>query len=329
MERLLARRNYGLAPLEQLTDRYTHDLHDAAVALPDGAAEELRSDSPRLTELCATYRELGWPVGGATRWKGDSLNSWLDLRYFRGDNAYIWHYRETLQVSRLKYFVFLRYVQGRDTRSLIEMLGEDGAFGCWNYQFAGEAPCSRDLLDSVNELCFLDRRLGLFARPHMRILDIGAGYGRLAHRAAQALPDLADYCCVDAVAESTFLCEYYTRVRGVAPPARVVALPDVPELSVGGFDLAVNVHSFSECDLESIEWWTAQLDRLRVPYLFLVPNEASGFLSTEADGGRWDYLAAIAAAGYRLIAEEPVYDDPAVRELLDVHDRFCLFELSR
>lgn len=329
MERLLARRNYGLAPLEQLTDRYTHDLHDPALALPDGAAEELRPDHPRLAELRTTYRELGWPVGGETRWRAGALNSWLDLRYFRGDNAYVWHYRETLQLSRLKYFVFLRYVQGRDIRSLIAQLGEDGLFGCWTYRFPGEAPCSRDLLDSVNELSFLDRSLDLFARRGLRVLDIGAGYGRLAHRFAQALPDLLDYCCVDAVPESAFLCEYYTRFRGVAPPARVVALPGVPALSGGAFDLAVNVHSFSECALASIEWWTAQLGRLRVPHLFLVPNEVSGFLSTEADGSRRDYLPAISAAGYRLLEEEPVYDDPAVRELLDVRDRFCLFELIR
>jgi len=327
VDRLLARRNYGLVPLAQLSDRYTHDLHDTEVELPTGAAEELRADHPRLTELRRAYRALGSPVAGDTRWRGEVLNSWLDLRYFRGDNAYIWHYRETLQVSRLKYFVFLRYVQGRDTRSLIEQLGEDGLFGCWTYRFPGEAPCSRDLLDSVNELCFLDRRLDLFARRGLRVVDVGAGYGRLAYRFAQALPDLADYCCLDAVPESTFLSECYTRFRGVSPPARTVALPDVGRLTEGAFDLAVNVHSFSECSLASIEWWAAQLGRLRVPNLFLVPNEAAGFLSTEADGSRRSYLPAIEAAGYQLAAEEPVFDDPAVRELLDVHDRFCLFEL--
>ena len=53
------------------------------------------------------------------------------------------------------------------------------------------------------------------------MLDIGAGYGRLAHRMSAAFPQLEDYCCVDAVPESTFLSEYYLRHRGCTPPARV------------------------------------------------------------------------------------------------------------
>lgn len=328
-DRLLARRGYGLVPLAQLPDRYTHDLHDSTVPLPTGAADALRPDSPRLTELRDTYRRLDWTVAGDTRWRGEALNRWLDLRHFRGDNAYVWHYRETLQVSRLKYFVFLRYVQERDDQSLVEALGEDGLFGCWTHHFPGYPPCSRDLLDSVNELSFLDRQLGVFDRRDLRVVDIGAGYGRLAHRATQALPHLADYCCVDAVPESTFLCEYYTRFRGATPPVRVTSLPDVPGLADGSFDLAINIHSFSECALASIEWWTQQLARLAVPHLFLVPNEPEGFLSTEADGSRHDYLPSIEVAGYRLIAQEPVFEDIAVRELLGVGDRFCLFERSQ
>jgi len=32
------------------------------------------------------------------------------------------------------------------------------------------------------------------------------------------------------------------------------------------------------------------------------------------------------AAGYGLIADEYAFEDPAVRQLLGVHDRYCLFE---
>jgi SAM-dependent methyltransferase len=217
----------------------------------------------------------------------------------------------------------------RDHRGLVASLGEDGAFGCWTYDFPGYPRCSRDLLDSVNELLFLDRTLSLFDQKGLRVLDIGAGYGRLAHRAAQALPGLADWCCVDAVPESTFLSEFYLAFRGVAPPTRVVALDEVPALEPGSFDLAVNVHSFSECTRAAIAWWMAELERLRVPRLFLVPNEPSGFLSTEPDGRRLDYLPVLESHGYHLSTEELVFNDPAVRALMDIHDRFCIFELER
>ena len=56
---------------------------------------------------------------------------------------------------------------------------------------------SRDLLDSINELTFLDDELGI-AQRNMTILDIGAGYGRLAHRATTAFENLT-YLCTDAI----------------------------------------------------------------------------------------------------------------------------------
>jgi SAM-dependent methyltransferase len=327
VEWILARRGYTLMPHGQAGEGYPASLSDVAQPLPPSAAEELRGDNPRLQALRRIYGELGWPVCGQTRWQREALNQWLDLRYFRGDNAYVWHYREARPVTELKYFIFLQYVQQSDRGSLLKELGEDGLFGCWTHRFAGHPACSRDLLDSVNELGFLRRNLTAFSEPRLRVIDIGAGYGRLAYRTAQALPGLQDYCCVDAVAESTFLCEFYSRFRGVSPPVRVVPLNEVPGLERGSFDLAVNVHSFSECNLAAIEWWLDQVVRLRVPHLFVVPNEPAGYLSTESDGSRTDYLPAIESAGYRLAAEEPVFLDAAVRELLGVADRFCLFEL--
>ena len=146
---------------------------------------------------------------------------------------------------------------------------------------------------------------------------------------AGAYPNLADYCCVDAVPEATFLCEYYLRFRGVMPPARVVSLGRVEEeLRPGSFDLAVNVHSFSECPIAAIEWWADLLRRIQVPELLVVPNEAEAPLSLELDGSRHDYLPVLERAGYRLVHREPVLDDPAVRELVGLHDHFHLLSLD-
>lgn len=323
LDRALARGGYHLARRPEPVEP---ELVDRSVPLPAGADERLRPDHPRLLELCAAYDALDWPVVAHSRWRPEFYEHWLDLRYFRGDNAYIWHYRETEELARLRFYVYLTYVERLDGGQLLSRLDEDGLHGCFTYRFPGHPTCSRDLLDSVCELAFLDRHLGVTTANDLRVLDIGAGYGRLAHRTAVACKDLADYCCVDAVPHSTFLSEYYLDARGVAPPGRVVALPDVPGLEPGGFDLAVNVHSFSECTLDAIRWWLDVLVRLEVPRLFVVPNEPTGLLSLEADGTRLDVLPVLEAAGFRLTVEEPAILDESVRALLDLHDRHCLFE---
>jgi hypothetical protein len=161
------------------------------------------------------------------------------------------------------------------------------------------------------------------------VLDIGAGYGRLAHRTAEGFSNLRDYCCVDAIPESTFVSEYYLRHRGCAPPARVVRLDELDrELRPGAFDLAVNIHAFSECTLAAIEWWVSLLRRLEVPRLLVVPNEPERLLSLEPDGRRRDFAPLLERAGYRLLRREPVLADPAVEQLVGVSDRFHLFALD-
>jgi hypothetical protein len=162
------------------------------------------------------------------------------------------------------------------------------------------------------------------------MLDIGAGYGRLAHRMATLHPSLADYCCVDAVPESTFLSEYYLGFRGATPPTRVVGLHEVQSLlQPGSFDLAVNIHSFSECTLAAIEWWLGQVARLEIPHLFVIPNEFEGIISREVGGGYHDALPAFEAAGYKPATVERVIADPAIRELTRINDNFYLFECTQ
>jgi SAM-dependent methyltransferase len=316
------------ADLVRLTpeDRvYLTAFYDDATPLPDGADRDLSSESPRLQELRANYDALDLPVLDHSRWEEERVDAFLDLRYFRGETLITWHYRELRRITELKYFVFLQYVAERDALGLLDRLDEDGAFGCWTFEYPGRGPVSRDLLQSVNEISFLERELGLAARNGLSVLDVGAGYGRLAHRMADALPNLEDYCCVDAVPQSTFLSEYYLRFRGCAPPARVVALDWVEELRPGAFDLAININSWSECTHAAVAWWVDQLVRLEVPRLLVVPNEPRELLALEADGSRPDFRPLLEAAGYRLATCEPVLDDPAVAKLVAVTDHFHLF----
>jgi SAM-dependent methyltransferase len=309
--------------------RYLTTLYDDSVPLPPGAQEMLTPDSPRLRQLRASYASLDLPVRSQSRWREEAVQSFLDLRYFRGETLITWHYRELPRITALKYFIYMRYIQERDTLGLLDRLQEDGQFGCWTYEYPGHGRFSRDLLESINEISFLERQLRLSDRDRLSVLDIGAGYGRLAHRMTEALPNLADYCCLDAVAESTFLSDYYLRHRGCTPPARVVPLTELhSELHPGHFDLAINVHSFSECTYVAVEWWLEQLARLQIPRLLVIPNEPKELLTLEPDGSRRDFAPLINAAGYRLVIREPVITDPAVRELMRLDDHFHLYELA-
>ena len=334
LRRIRPARGRELPPeLVTITDedrRYLERLYDDSVPLPAGAEEELSEDNPRLRELREAYAALDLPVVERSRWSEDAVESFLDLRHFRGESLFYWHYREIPRITALKYFVFMRYVRERDARGLLDRLEEDGSFGCWTYAYPGHGRFSRDLLESVNEIAFLERELRLTGRRSFGVLDIGAGYGRLARRMTETYPRLGDYCCVDAVPEATFLSEYYLRHYDCTPPARAARLDRLDtELEPRSFDLALNVHSWSECPLETVRWWVAQVERLEVPALLIVPNEPTELLSLEPDGARRDFMPLLEDAGYRLVKREPVIDDPAVRELLPLEDHFHLFELGR
>jgi FkbM family methyltransferase len=314
---------------EELTPtewRMLTDMYDTTTPLPAEADQALRIDNPRLAELREEYKRLDLPVTVPSVWSDELLAGQLDLRYFRGENPFVWHYREWPRAMLLKYLLFAQYVRQRDDRKLLERLDEDGAFGCWTFEYPGYPRVSRDLLDSVNELSFLDRHLGILDRPGLRVLDIGAGYGRTAYRMSQAATDLADYCCVDAIPESTFVCEFHLQYRGCTPPARVVPLHEVQDaLRPGQFDLALNIHSFSECRYDAVAWWVDRLVHLGVPDLLIVPNDRDELLAMEGDFTRRDFRPLLEAAGFRLTVNEPVIDEPAVRELLRVEDHFLLF----
>jgi hypothetical protein len=248
------------------------------------------------------------------------------MPWFRGDNDYVWQYRQTGPGGRLKRYLALREIEASDPCGLIARLGEDGLFGCWVERYGNLPPVSRDLLDSVAEINFLEKHVGLSSLPALRVLDIGAGYGRLAHRMAQAFPNLTRYDCVDAIPESTFLCEYYLKFRGVTPRARAVPLPQIREaLPVGGYDVAVNIHSFTECSYAAIEWWLKLVKDLGVPWLLILPNHPDELRSTEADHSHRDFMPLVQASGYRLEVKAPVYPRREVQDLIGVRDHFFLF----
>ena len=159
-----------------------------------------------------------------------------DLTYFRGDNAYVWQVRGG-NFNMIGYALATYYVLFIDSHRFLNSLTEDNAFSNFTYDIAGHT-VSRDLLDSIIELDFLDRHLGLLNRRAVTILDIGAGYGRLAHRATAVVPGLTEYFCTDAIPHSTFLCEFYLRFRRATQKTQVVALGTNGACGWTGVDLS-------------------------------------------------------------------------------------------
>jgi hypothetical protein len=174
-------------------------------------------------------------------------------------------------------------------------LGEDDAFGCVTRIVNGRK-VSRDLLDSILEFEFLSRFMPMAYRS---VIDIGAGYGRLAHRITQAFVGTFVHC-TDPIAVSRICCEKYLAHRHVSR-AMVVAPADLGNLT-RPIDLAINVHSWSECSMSEVCSWLDWLCTAKVRSLFIVPHTPSfGTWSPEKGGGNGpSYVPELEARGYRM-----------------------------
>ncbi len=295
-------------------------------SLPAKAAEYLQSSNPKLQDLQTRYTFFNNAVTTPLVWIDNIVRS-DDICYFRGDNAYVWQLRGP-NMNIMAYALTTYYVKSIDKLRLLELLEEDDFFG--NYIFRIENRLvSRDLLDSIIEIYFLEKHLSLSHTKDMTILDIGAGYGRLAHRMVSALPNIQNYLCTDAVAVSSFISEYYLRFRNLEDKAKVIPLDEIENvLKNGNVNIAINIHSFSECKISAIDWWLSLLEKHRVKYLMIVPNSGhhGGELLLTNDGK--DFGEVIEKHGYKLMAKDPKYRDPIVQKYAINPTYHYLFELQ-
>ena len=135
-------------------------------------------------------------------------------------------------------------------------------------------------------------RCGFLIGLSLKVLDIGAGYGRLAYRAVTALDNIETYFCIDAVPESTFVSSDHLSRKG-AVRARVIPFDDQQDLVAGTIDLAVNIHSFSECAIEAVDYWISRCAELEIEYLFIVPDLSAEGGKALLVGQRYRFQAAI------------------------------------
>ena len=289
--------------------------------LPKDVVRYLTHTNSRLVELKARYGELR--LFDHSFWELQSRR--IDLHRFRGE----WNFLAQVDYwqTRQKYMMTASYITALDDERFLERLTEDSLFGAITFKVLDDLVVSRDLLDSVLEIRFLVRSLGLTPEGGWTSLDIGAGYGRLAHRLTALFPR-GNVFCVDGVAVSTFLCEFYTRFRGCEGRAHTVPVYETSSLSNLRFDFATNIHSWSECTLATVRFWLDLLTDLRVRYLFVVPHEAQ-FLTHETDGSKVSFLPEIKRHGYGLVRMEAKYADCRLMAAYGLFNApYALFELG-
>lgn len=298
-----------------LSDNALRQDQRSSLNLPDGASYLLIPSNTRLTDLTQRYRAINSPAMNSSLWTEAFTQQEVDLYRFRAEGVYVWQRQEINTDAH--YTLSTYYLKSIDSLKLWQQLSEDNLFGCYTTQVANHI-VSQDLLDAIAEIYFLERHLGLSHQSNFNILDIGAGYGRFAHRLVQSLPRVGKVFCTDAIATSSFLCEYYLKFRGVDHSAITVPFDELTTtVAPHSVQLATSIHSFSECGIEAIAGWLELLAQLQVPYLMVVPdaleNGGKQLLSYEKDQSRVDYQPLLAKYGYRRIACEPKFLDPAVQ----------------
>ena len=248
----------------------------------------------RVSELNDIYSQYDpmqhIPIWSKTHTRG------INLKNFRADNVYVWQKRNYRKQVLIDSF---RKVVESDKNNLLELISEDGRFGVEKYSVDGKV-FSRDLADSVLEINFL---LDNLPKKPDRVLDIGAGYGRFARRSLEC-GFAKEVYCIDAIGLSTALSEFYLSPQIANGSAKVVYFHEQNELYSQEFDLATNMHSFSEMSLTQVEKWIDLVSNLAVPWIFIVPNGPTLSLN---DGT--DFAHLLLRRGYSIHTRRDKYPD--------------------
>jgi hypothetical protein len=98
----------------------------------------------------------------------------------------------------------------------------------------------------------------------------------------------------------------------------VVPLDDVHAVfEAGGFDAAVNVHSFGEAPRAAVRWWLERIAAAGIPRLLIVHGEPELY-ALESDLSRSRYDDVLDELGYRRVALRPKYEHSATVQRLGI-----------
>lgn len=242
----------------------------------------------------------------------------IDLSNFRSDNHFLW---QTRLYNKANYYLSYQEALKVDVLNVFSKSLEDAEWGAECFRF-NEILVSRDLLDSVFEINFLSKNLELGHHSKFKVLDIGAGYGRLGKRLLDVFSG-AEYFATDAVAISQSVSKTYLKDYIEEGRATVIDFAEVSNLStlVSKIDLMVNIHSFSEMTIEFVDYWLKLAQSLQIPYLFIIPNNQKLALNDGAD-----LHSLVVSHGYSPFRIEKKYSSQIPEDLVIYPDTFFLFK---
>lgn len=271
--------------------------------------EAFRLDPARLAELTLRYAAFGGAPGDQESVANAYERADVDLRRFRGEGAYLPDRRDGNH--RWTLVRTARHLGTIDHGGLLARMPEDSAFGA-RVVPSVVGPVSRDRLDSFAEIEFVADRVPL-DQPGFRVIDIGAGYGRLALRLVQAF-DRIEVVATDAIPMSTAIAEAYLAARGAGPRARVVPIDEIDaEIAARPPDLAMMVHVTAEMPAAAVAWWLRRIAGAGVAWLFVVPDAGDHGGTRLISADQVDLVPMFAASGYDLADQRSKYVDHAMQ----------------
>ena len=288
--------------------------------LPEGAEARLRADHPRLAELARRYGELDSPWASAPICWTPAHVATADLRQFRGDNLYV-HQLRGRNMNEIGYAVSY-YCVRRCARSS----GWGSSTGSTRMGSSACTPSSSTAA-GCRAICSTRRSSSPSSSATSASRRVPrADDSRHRRRLRPARPPRGDRLPGDRALplhrrhpdldlSLRVLPRLPRALAGDRAPARVVPLHELESaIQPGEVDIAVNIHSFSECPPTAIDAWLAFLARKRVAHLMIVPNAPSMAPRLrrrhDADQRRPGLQPDRAPARLQLVASEPKFPDP-------------------
>ena len=279
--------------------------------IPEDAKEYLCRTNPILKQLKDNYQNFSANNFKKGLWTKKYLGD-LDLVYFRGDNPYV-HQSRGNQQSKFAYLITYFWLKSKYSKDLLS-LKEEESFGVMTYVIDNKI-ISRDLLDSFNEILFLKEHFFNNYKSNVNVLEIGAGYGRLAKWITKNTNYISHYYCIDAIAESTFISDYFLKRYNEINRTTVVPIHQRKIfLENKNITLAVNIHSFSEMAFDFIQFWIKEVIKLRIPYLFIVPNAGHNYKGELISFDNIKFEKLIESSGYELVIKRDKYIEPNIQK---------------